>query len=168
MNTLQKLAQVNKAAKYVLRTRRVKKAYDQNWIDMVQYLAETGPLAPESIEAIKKEYEKGRLLSALQRAGKGAWESAKLGGGIGAAIGGTLGGISGGIPGALMSGGLSGLSSGLISGIGGAGLNGIIDLLEYNKNKEQLKSILDKVNSEGVPSEVAVNPSNELYTAAMV
>lgn len=168
MNRLQKLAQVNKAARHVLRTRQIKKAYDQNWVDMVQYLAATGQLAPESIEALQKEYEKSRLISALQRAGRGAWASAKLGGGIGAIAGGIGGGSAGGLPGAVAGAGLGGLLSGASSGVLGFGVNGLIDLLEYGKNKEQLKSILDKINQEEVPSEASVDPASELTTAAMV
>lgn len=176
MNQLQKLAQVQKAARHVLRT-RVKKAYDQDWVDMVSYLAETGQLAPESIAELKKLYNQGFLSKVLQGVANeaGSWGIgsalgtgilAALRGGIRSAVGAVTGSPSSeSIGGNILNGALVGGGVGL--GIGGL-LGGIRSGWNYKKEKEQLKSILDKLNTEGEPSVINVKPSDELTTAALV
>ena len=158
MNTMQKIAQVHGAARHVLRQRMTKRAYDDNWVEMVKYLAETGQLSPESIEDLQKAYNKGRLMSALSTAARGGWASAKLGGGIGALVNGALGASIAGPGGALAGAALGGAGSAAASGLLGFGVNGISDLLSYSKTKEQLKSILDSLPPEAVEEALGQAP----------
>lgn len=177
MNRLEKLAQVNKAARHVLRTRQIKKAYSQDWVDMVKYLAETGQLAPESIEELKKLYDQGMLSKILQGAANeaGSW-------GIGTALAtGLVNAARGGIRSTVGSAigapntdsiGKSILNSALVGGGLGLGVGGLIggisSGLNYKKEKEQLKSILDAVNANASQTSAEATPEAELATAAMV
>ena len=177
MNTLEKLAQVNKAARYVLRNRQVKKAYSQDWVDMVKYFAETGQLAPESIEELKKLYDQGLLSKILQGAANeaGNWGLATAIGtgivntarnGIRSAIGTAIGApatepIGKNILNSVLIGGGLGL------GVGGL-IGGISSGVNYKKEKEQLKSILDAVNANASQTSADATPDAELATAASV
>ena len=163
MNTLEKLAQVNKAARHVLRTRQVKKAYPQSQINWLKYLAETGQLAPEVLEVIKREHDKGRLVSALQSAGTGGLKSGLLGAGLGAFLSAVT---SKGPIGQPMLEGASVVGGG--TGLLGAGISGIADLVQYNRKKKQLKSILDAANANAPQPSVETTPESELATAASV
>ena len=162
---LQKLAQLNMAMRHVLRSRMVKRAYDQDWVDTVKYFAETGQLAPESIEELKKLHDQGLLSKVLHGVANGAMDwgpGSALATGLWAALKGAVSGRypagAGLLGGALVGGGL-GLGIGGLTGGIGAGWN-------YKKEKEQLKSILDALNAEEVPAEVSTTPDNELATAA--
>lgn len=157
MNTMQKIAQVHGAARHVLRQRMTKRAYDDNWVEMVKYLAETGQLAPESIAELKKLHDQGLLSKVLQGAANGA-----IGWGTGSALATGLwaalkGATTGAYPigpallgGAALGGGV-GLGIGSLTGGIGAGWN-------YKKEKEQLKSILDSLPPEAVEEALGQAP----------